>query len=158
MTRRHDPRRARAHRSYTSAEVAALFQVGVSTVRRWTQDRLMPIKGTYPYLFAGADVATFVGQRNKPRQPTGPGELYCVACKVVIRPRGSAVTVVPVNESTSNLRGTCPRCGRLCFQRVRLGSIGEKAGDLEVRYEDDEATISGNGDAPHSACLEGANA
>lgn len=75
MTRRYDPRLARRHMTYTTAEICELFDVGMSTVRSWSTKGLKPVERRVPFLFAGAEVQAFIAGHNKPRQPTGPGEL-----------------------------------------------------------------------------------
>jgi hypothetical protein len=155
MSRRHDIRRVKLHLCYSAQELAELFRINIHTVRRWTRDGLQPIDRSYPYLYAGAVVAEFVRRRNKPRQPTGPGQIYCVACKSAITPAGGVVDLVPRSFTTADFVGTCPRCGRRAYQRVRLSEVDAKAGRLRVRYEDGEVPISSNGECPHTAPSDG---
>jgi hypothetical protein len=142
MTRRYDPRRALPHLSYTRAELAERFDVNIGTISSWMAKGLRTIDGRRPYVFAGGAVREFLKQHNKPYQPTGPGEIYCVACKCVIEPAAGVVTFVPLGPTNGNLVGTCPHCFHGVRQRVRKGDIRRKAGNLKVRFEDVATTVS----------------
>jgi len=102
---------------------------------------LRPVDDRRPYVFAGADVRDFIERHNKPFHPTGPGEVFCVACKRVIVPAGDEVEFVPLGPTNGNLIGTCPNCSRQVWQRVRVADITRKARHLKVRYEDGAATL-----------------
>lgn len=155
MTRRYDARKAKPHLCYTALELAAVFEVTVTTVRHWKKGGLEPIDNHRPHLFAGRDVAPFLETHNKPRQPSGRGEMYCVACKRTVVPMGDTVDLVVLSERIGELIGICPHCGRRPHRRVRLAEVTDKAGHLTVRYEDDAATLSTLGQPPHTACSEG---
>ncbi|MXP44840.1 helix-turn-helix domain-containing protein [Allopontixanthobacter sediminis] len=142
MTRRYDPRRALPHLSYTREQLAGTFKVTLTTIWSWTKKGLHPIDRKRPYLFAGGDVRKFLQAHNKPRQPTGPGQIYCVACKQVTQPAGKVVDFIALSPTNGDLVGRCPNCSRRIFQRVRTADIATKAGSLTVRYEGDVATIN----------------
>lgn len=97
---------------------------------------LRPIDGRRPYLFAGGEVRKFLQGHNKPRQPTGPGEIFCVACKRATEPAGAVAHFFPLSPTNGNLVGRCPKCSRRIFQRVRKEEIARKFSNLTVRYED----------------------
>lgn len=145
MTRRYDPRRAKAHRNYSRQELCDLFDVALPTIWSWMRKGLVPIEPTRPYLFAGTTVGAFLKQHNKPYQQTGPGEFYCVACKRLVTPAGGVVRYVPRGPTHGNLIGSCPACGRQVWQGVKSGDIEAKRGDLEVHHEDGSATFIENG-------------
>lgn len=145
MTRRYDPRRAKAHRNYSRQELCDLFDVALTTIWSWMRKGLVPIEPTRPYVFAGTTVRVFLEQHNKPYQQTGPGEFYCVACKRVVTPAGGVVCYVSRGPTHGNLIGSCPACGHQVWQGVKIGDIETKRGDLDVRYEDGSATFIANG-------------
>lgn len=136
MTRRYDPRRAQPHLSYSRKDLCETFKVGLPTISAWTKKGLQPIDKHRPYLYAGTVVREFLENHNKPRQPTGPGEIFCVACKRVVEPAGGVMDFIRLTPTNGNLVATCPFCSRRICQRVRITNIARKAGDLAVRYED----------------------
>ena len=150
MTRRYDPRLALPHQSYTREELAQRFKVSLGTVSAWRAKGLQAIDGQRPYLFAGAEVRAFLLRHNKPYQPTGPGEVYCVACKLIVEPAGGKVVFVPLGPRHGNLEGTCPHCFRGVRQRVRKDNIQSKVGNLKVRFENGSATICRSANPPHT--------
>lgn len=155
MTRRYNPQRASLHRNYTAKELCALFDVSMSTLRSWTKNGLQPIDRQRPFLFAGINVRSFIERHNKPRQPTDPGEIYCVACKRVIVPDGEVVDYVPRSCSTGDFWGRCPNCHRLVPQRVRRADIERKAGKLKVQFEDGSTTMGGSSPPSQDASTKG---
>lgn len=151
MSRRHDLRRIKAHWAYTAIELAETLRVGISTIRVWTHDGLRPIEGTWPYLFAAAEIVAFLKSREKPRQPLKPGEIYSVAVRGPRAPVGGIVDLVPRSATSADIVGRCPDSGRLIHRRVRLSELGAALGSLKVRSEDGTVPISNSGDAPRTA-------
>jgi len=155
MSRRHDIRRAKRHRTYTIKEVATTFEVTVTTVSNWVGQGLSPIDTRRPYLFDGETLARFLEAKNKPRQPCAPGEVYCVACKKQVSPKGGIVQLVLRSDTTADLIGICPHCGRRPHMRVRLAELTERAGPLTVRYQDVCVPMVGDSNAPRNrVCRE----
>ena len=141
MSRRHDPRRAKSHRTYTVKELAALFDIHPSTVHDWHRDGLLPIDMKRPFLFSGADVqAHLVRRRESEKRPCGPGQIYCVACKKVRFPEGGTVGFQPVSATSGNFVGACPVCQRPIYRRVSLKNLNADAGKLKVTFEDVSST------------------
>lgn len=157
MTRRHDPRRAKRHLSYTREELSVVFDVGLNTISSWVRNGLSPLDDRRPYLFAGTSVQDFLARFNKPRQPTGIGELFCVACKKVIVPAGSVADFIPLGPTNGNLVGVCPGCSHRVCQRVRTVDLERKAGSLQVHYEDGGATLAAGGNVARTEPSEGQN-
>lgn len=154
MTRRHDVRRVKRHLNYTACELAQLLRVTLTTISHWRREGLTSIDLHRPYLYNGVTVAEFLARRNKPRQPMGSGEIYCVACKRACTPAGGVADIVARGLTTVDLVGTCPGCGRSVFRRVRGSELVQKAGHLRLRYEDDAALLPACGDAPQNSSLE----
>ena len=150
MTRRYDTRRALPHRSYSRAELAATFDVSLGTISSWMSKGLRTIDGKRPYVFSGGAVREFLEQHNKPYQPTGPGEIYCVACKRIIEPNGCVVNFVSTSPTDGNFVGTCPHCFHGVRQRVRKSEIARKAGKLKVRFEDAATPVGGERSSPRT--------
>lgn len=155
MTRRYDPRRARAHLTYDAAEISATFEVTVGTVHGWRKwEGLTPIDGKRPYLFAGRELARFLAAKNKPRQPLMPGHILCVACKAHRRPRGNVARVAPKTATSVNLIGQCPVCECDIYRRTRIAELREKAGSLHLQFEDGTVHLEEACRAPHTRALE----
>lgn len=146
MTRRYNPRLAKRHRTYQAFEIIELFDVSMSTVRRWHALGLDPIEQSKPYLYSGEALQTFIRAHNPPRTPLMPGEIYCVACKKPVPPHGNAVELVDRSRTSGDLVGHCPNCRRLIFRRVRLAELAFRAGLLTVRHEEDKAPVSSDGE------------
>jgi hypothetical protein len=136
MTKRYDPRRAKAHLTYTAGELCIVFGVGIGSIRKWHKDGLAPIDRARPFLYAGSEVASFLAARNKPREPMSPGHIYCVACKAPVFPADGVVDIVARTPTSKDIRGSCPTCGRRIFRRVRISELAAKLGNLRVRNED----------------------
>lgn len=144
-------RRIKAHRSYTAAELAEVCRVTIFTVYRWVGQGLAPIRGIRPYLFVATTIVEFLKRKNKPRQPCAPGEVFCVGCKLPVRPVGDVADVLHRSPTSADVVGRCPRCGRLNHQRVRYVVLAMKFGGLELRYEDGTTTVGRRRDAARTA-------
>jgi hypothetical protein len=148
VSRRHNLRLIKRHWSYTAAELAATLNVTITTVRIWTGAGLRPIPGTRPYLYTAADIVTFLKNREQPRQPLGPGEIYSVAARAPRVPAGGVVEIVPRSPTSADLVGICPDTGRRIYRRIRLAMLAEVLGPLKVRFGDDKAPISSSRVSP----------
>lgn len=156
MSRRHDLRRIKQHRSYTALELCDTLRINIGTVRTWTRDGLRPLPGTWPYLFAAADIVAFLEARIQPRQPLEPGEIHSIACRSNVVPADGIVDLVRRSATSGDLIGGCPRTGKRIFRRVRLSSLEEALGDLKVRCEDETIPIPEARRAPRTEQFEGA--
>lgn len=155
MARRYDHRRARAHRTYDAAEIAETFKASVGTVHGWRKrEGLKPIDDKRPYLFAGVEVKRFLTAKNRPRQQLSPGQFLCVACKAHRQPRHNQARVAPKTATSVNLIGECPVCGRANFRRTRIAQLREKAGMLDLVFEDGTAHLEEACRAPRSLTCE----
>jgi hypothetical protein len=154
MSRRHDPRRAKAHRYYDVADIARLYDVTVPTARKWRKEGLRPIEEKRPFLFAGSQLAEFIKRKNKPRQPLQPGQIHCVGCKCAVEPVGNTALVRPMTPTSVQLIGHCP-AGHEVQVRVRIADLREKAGKLNLRYEDGAAPFEEAGHDPRIDSSEG---
>lgn len=156
MSRRYDPRRARSHLTYTFTEIARLFEVTIFTARKWRKQGLATIDDRIPYLVSGSELARFIRQKNAPRQPMKPGQIYCVADKAPCEPNRALVR--PMTPTSVQLIGHCPRCGHEVHRRVRISELREKAGSLDLNYEDSAVLLGGSGAVPRTALSEGTGA
>ena len=144
VSRRHNLRRLRSNWYYKAQELARDLKVSLGTVRKWTMQGLAPVSETWPYLYHGEEVKAFLTARAKPRQPLGPGELYCTPCKKPRRPRGNRVIIKARSATAVTFNGACSDCGRPMFRPVRISEIEHKLGGCRVSYEDGQTTVCGN--------------
>lgn len=130
---RPNPRLAKIHRSYTVEEIAKLYGVHRNTVRAWIGCGLPTIDQRRPVLVLGSDLANFLmGRRAKNMRPCGPGEIYCVRCRVPRAPAGGAVRYHPLTPTQGNLVGLCGCCGAGLNRRVSLAKLPQVQGGLSV--------------------------
>jgi hypothetical protein len=151
MARRYDPRRARAHRYYDASDIAKLFNVSIGTVHAWRKwEGLEPVDNKRPFVFSGRELARFLRSKNKPRRPLAPGHILCVACKAHRVPKDTRARVEPKTATSVNLIGECPVCGRDIYRRTRIAELREKAGTLNLRFEDGTVPIVEDRHAPQT--------
>ena len=131
--RRHNPRLAKANRTYSIREVAELYGVHKNTVRSWQRAGLQPIDRKRPLLFLGRTLGAFHhDRRTKAKRPLLPGQIYCVACRDAQSPALGLVDYVPIAATHGNLVGLCPICERIIFRRVNRDRLTLAAGYLDV--------------------------
>jgi hypothetical protein len=132
-SRRHNPRRAKSHFSYTIHEVAELYDVGRSTVRHWLASGLEPNDGGKPILIHGSELNRFHAiRRELKKRPCGPGELFCLGCRAPRRPAGSMADFTPGLGTSGTVEGICPVCGRMMSQRVNATRLSRLRVELDV--------------------------
>ena len=134
----HHPnhRLVKIHRNYTVEEIAQLLKKHKNTVRNWIRDGLVVIDDRRPTLVLGSTLVNFLKERRERNKTTlKPGEIYCVRCRLAVKPAGKMADCVPVTDAVGNLRGICPRCDLLIHRRVSLAKIDYVKGDLEITIE-----------------------
>lgn len=154
MTRRHNPLRAKQDATYTAKEIAELFDVNIRAVRDWISKGLAPIDRHVPHLFHGRHIQEFIRKLNKPYEPLGPGEFFCICCKGKAQPRNGLVWLTPRSHSTADYTGDCTGCGRKLYRRVRLSEVHLHLGPARLIHEDERAHVSKDGDALRESLLE----
>lgn len=154
MSRRHNLSRLRRTQTYTAPELASVLQVNIATVRRWGMEGLQPIERRRPFLFLGAQVATWLAGRVKPHRPLAPGELLCVRCNAPRLPRDRMLSLIPRSPTTMDFHGHCEVCGLGSFRRVRIAEIDLKRGPCRIAHEDDAVTVRNSGGSPQKGLCE----
>nr|QQZ50670.1 helix-turn-helix domain-containing protein [Phenylobacterium glaciei] len=115
------PRKAKIHRSYSVAEVAALFGVTRGAVRTWCKADLPAVKIAGDLLIYGEELRAFLEKRRAARRAVcPPGSIYCMKCRVPRRPALEEITVTPLMGTAGNIRAPCPHCGASMNRRVSL--------------------------------------
>ena len=117
--RRPNRRALKFHRSYTVGEAARALGISKGTVRRWINKGSLPaINDRRPILILGGDLIEFLDARSRPRSRCGPGELYCVKCRVPRAAAGAMADYIPLTSTSGNLRAICEACGTLMHRAV----------------------------------------
>jgi hypothetical protein len=153
VTRRHNPLRIKLDHSYTAAEIAERMDVHIRTVRKWIAKGLTALDQRVPHLFHGRQVQEFVRKLNKPYEPLGPGEFFCICCKRATRPAGGQVWLTPRSPMTADYTGACETCGRRLYRRVRISEVHDHIGSARLIHDDAATHISKGGNA-HCDALE----
>jgi hypothetical protein len=153
MGYRHpNPRLVKTHRNYSVEEIARLFDIHKNTVRTWLKHGLKAIDDQRPMLILGRELSRFLHERRqRAKQSCGPGRIYCIACRAPKDPAGRMAEYVPMTPSAGNLRGICPDCDRLIYQRVNLAKIDVVRGDLEITFTQPQLRIRESTD-PSVSC------
>jgi hypothetical protein len=141
--RRPNHRLVKIHRSYTVEEAALLFGSHKNTVRAWIKSGLPVSDARRPILILGRDLAAFLQlRRAKKKRPCGPGEMYCMRCRVPRTPAGCIAEYQPRTESLGNLVGICPECEAMMYRRVSFTKLEQVRGRLDVSITEAERHIS----------------
>ena len=134
----HHPnhRLVKIHRNYAVEEIAQLLGKHKNTVRNWLRDGLVVIDDRHPALVLGSTLVDFLKERRGRNKTTlKPGEIYCIRCRLAVKPAGGMADRIHVTDVIGNLRGICPHCDLLIHRRVSLAKIDHVKGDLEITIE-----------------------
>ncbi|MFN4183663.1 MAG: helix-turn-helix domain-containing protein [Hyphomonas sp.] len=123
MARRHDWRRVRKHRLYTTEEAARALGVCKESVRRWMDRGLPAVRDAKPFLIRGADLITFLRKRRAPKVRCGLGEAYCVGCRKASRTMPGSGSVQRDARGKPFLKGHCETCGALMRRPLKSSAI-----------------------------------
>ena len=150
-TRHPNHRLVKIHRNYTVEEMAQLLEKHKNTVRNWLRDGLEVIDDRRPALVLGSTLVDFLKKRRgRNKRTLKPGEIYCVRCRVAVKPAGGMADCVQITDLTGNLRGICPRCDLLAHRCVSLAKIDQVKGDLEITIEPAGERIRESPDPSHN--------
>jgi excisionase family DNA binding protein len=145
-------RLAKIHRNYTVEEVATLLNVHRNTVRQWIKQKLPTIDVKRPTLIHGHDLAEFLkARRQKNRHPCRPDEIYCVRCRVPVKPAGGMVDYEAATTTLGNFVGMCPRCESLIYRRVNVAKLDELRAHFDISVPKESPRIT-ESDAPSVNC------
>jgi hypothetical protein len=144
MGARHpNQRRTKIHRPYTVEQLAATLKVHKNTIRRWAKDGLRPIDDRRPSMFRGAEVAAFLcARRQAAKRRCGPGEIYCLPCRMPKSPAGLIADLHVTCPTVGWLVAICPTCSRMLYRRVNPTRIDLVRGDLEIAIRQGQARIA----------------
>lgn len=141
--RRPNYRLVKIHRTYRVDEIARLFGFHRNTVRDWIKrGGLKTIDDRRPVLILGSELIAFLqARRLKNKRPCGPGEIYCVRCRLPRVPAGMAAEYRAMTGSVGNLAALCPVCDSTMFRRVRHVDLPTLFASLAIRPTEREPRI-----------------
>lgn len=136
MGRRHpNYRLVKTHRNYTVDEAATVLHVHRNTVSNWTKHGLKIIDSQRPRLIHGGDLSAFLlARRVAARRPCGPGQMYCLRCRIPVNPAGDMADFQPTTATLGNLIGICPKCDTLIYRKVNCARLAEIRGRLDIWF------------------------
>ena len=109
--KRFNTRIVRAKQSYSTEEIACLFNIHINTVHAWYKKGLPRIDDQKPSLVFGKDLIDFLNTKNaSKKRPCALNELFCCKCQIPRKPQSNIVWMKATNART-NLTGLCEVCG-----------------------------------------------
>jgi len=139
-------RRLVGRRTYTAGELILILKIHRQTLRTWRKLGLAPIfTESRPWLYLGRNVKTFLKEQfTTCRCKLGPGEFYCLRCKV---PRGAVPGSSQVVLSGKKLgggklaammMGECKKCGcKMCRAASIESQVTKKEGASTKEVQED---------------------
>lgn len=135
MARSYDWQRIRIHRPYTLETFAALFYVHPATVRRWIKfDGLdvAIVSHHRPMILNAKAAREWMRKRESDRkQPCGPNDMYCVACKAPRNVQPNTVRIVTPKPPKIIVKGDCI----VCNLTLRRFDTEANRAALEARFD-----------------------
>lgn len=143
--RRINPNAIKLHRTYDVSELATCLGVHKNTVRQWRREGLTPIDKCKPILFVGSTVREFFKRRNARRKrPCGPGQLFCLRCRLPRPPALEIAEYVPITQLSGNVRAICGVCETLMHRRVALAVIALVMPGIEIQFAERRLRLVGS--------------
>jgi len=121
MGKRANPMRIKAALTYTPEEAAKALDKSTATIRNWVKDGLPVMASHKPMLISGLVLRTYIREKNKAaKRPLEPNELTCLSCRLGRKPTGMNAILMPLTSKTSQLKGTCERCGATATRIIAM--------------------------------------
>jgi hypothetical protein len=131
--RRPNPRLVKIHRNYTVDEIGRVLGSHKATVRQWIKQGLPTTDDKRPMLILGRDLRAFIEKRRAgAKRPCGPGQIYCMRCRIPQEPADAMVECRARGPSLADLVGRCPACKSAMYRRVSLRKLPAVLGRLQV--------------------------
>ncbi len=135
-------------KTYTSQELADTLKVHVRTVQAWHRDGLPALPDTFPLLFKGEEVKTYLLQkRKKQKQPLQADEFLCMHCHASKRSVRGCVQIVPGRQMGKfqqyRITGKCETCGTK-ISRLATNKTPEVLEAMKQYQSENQKTIQEN--------------
>lgn len=110
--RHFNVRLVKLHLSYSTQEIAELFNTTRNTVNGWYKSGLEKIDNKIPYLVFGENLIVFLNNKhNKRKQKCAENEFYCCKCKSPHKAWENIVDITYIDSKRLMLTGLCESCG-----------------------------------------------
>ena len=117
--RTYNVRLVKSRRTYTTREIAELFQVNVHTVRVWHRAGMRPtVESGRPLLFLGSEIRRFLTERrNQHKCRLKANEFFCPRCRVARASVSDKVHFEMTGRKMGKsheqvlIKGVCGSCG-----------------------------------------------
>ena len=95
MSKKYNAQKIRKHKTYTISELAKVFSVSKSSIKRHCRLGLEPIdRNSVPWLLYGNDIIEyFEVVRQKKKIRIKPGQVLCSGCRVGVRLRTDSISL-----------------------------------------------------------------
>jgi excisionase family DNA binding protein len=145
--RRADWRRIKSKYSYTVEEAARALGVHRSTVRNWVRTGALPaMTGSRPHLILGSVLVEYLKRRRvAQKRKCGPGELYCLKCRVPRKPVAELIEHRPMTSGRSRIVAICSTCERLMNRFVADRNLAASLRELGVQSGPGEGSLADTG-------------
>lgn len=139
------------HRNYTYSELADVFGIHKNTIATWVKGGLPCLQEQRPFLILGNDAKEFLKQKRASRKQTcKENELYCMRCKIPVRPAENFVEYSPISQTKGRITGFCEHCTSIINKFINYSSIEayslifdlEKPIGLEHIYDTDKPLLN----------------
>lgn len=136
MAKRLSTRGIWKNRSYTYEQIADALRLSPQTVRKMKGQGLRVMEAARPHLILGADLIAFAKHRRfQTNVSLAADQLFCLRCRVAVRPLWMMVGYAPITATRGRLYGFCESCQGTCNRLIassalpRLRVVFEISGD-----------------------------
>jgi hypothetical protein len=151
MAKRYKLNKIKGLATYKVEEIVEVLGVHRRTVQQWFQDGLPRIDNHKPFLTFGSDLKAFLRKKMRRRKrKCGPGELYCVKCRLPRHPKDRIVKIEPMNEKKAIMTGICSSCGRPLNQFVAIKNLPQIAKMFVISGKRDKDLIESRDSTPNT--------
>jgi len=124
----YNPNRVKINRNYSFEELAAVLGVHKNTVLAWVKNGLPCLKERRPFLILGSDARVYLkNQRGDKKRTCKANELFCMRCKLPVKPAHNFVEYMPLTTTKGRLTGFCERCECVVNKFVNYTSLARYA-------------------------------
>ena len=155
-TKRVNYRLVKQHRNYSVDDISRLLDVHKNTARDWIKRGLPVIDDERkPKLVLGSELKSWLEQKRKSaKQPCGPGQLFCLKCRMPKRPALGMVDYQAENELNGCLKALCQTCERPINRNARLAGLPFIMPGIAIQFGERQSSISGRAGLPSNCDLK----